>query len=90
MKAVSLDRRTAPRESSYGCDHFFGGIGQIVGRDDGQATLTQHLLPFLNFCSFEPHDEWDLKSYLFGCLDDGLGNGSATRDATENVDQRSL
>src|SRR4051812_24366896 len=94
FSAYSVDLlRAVPRRSGGGFDggdDFFGGVGEVVGADDGEAAGGEGLFAGGDVVAFEADDEGDFEGGLAGGGDDAIGDDVAIHDAAEDVDEDAL
>ena len=69
---------------------YVGGVGQVVGGDDGEPALGQDLLAQLDVRALQPHHQRHLEGQVLARRDDAGGDHVALGDAAEDVHQDRL
>ena len=68
-------------------DDFLGGIGEVVGGDDVEATGGEGGFSVGDIIAFEANDEGDGEAGFFGGGEDPVGDGIAVHDSAEDIDE---
>src|SRR5205823_11693570 len=74
----------------HGLHHLLGGVGEIVGGDDGQARFREDLLAEPDVRALQAHHERHVEAHLSRRRHDALRDHVAAHDAAEDIHQNAL
>src|ERR1035438_8220936 len=74
----------------YSGDDLLGGVRHVAGGNDWQAGFLEDLLAQVLVGTAHAHYEGHAEVRLLGCGDHPVGDGVATHDAAEDIDQDAL